>query len=43
MVKMCNKRKLETEFVKFYGSMSKNYEGNVEKCIEGNWGKAFAK
>lgn len=32
-------RKLETEFVEFYGCMSKNYEGNLEKCIEANQGK----
>lgn len=41
MVKLCNKmeRKLETEFVEFYGCMSKNYEGNLEKCIEVSQGE----
>lgn len=41
MVKLCNKteRKLETELLEFYGCMSKNYEGNLVKCIEANQGK----
>lgn len=41
MVKLCNKteKKPETEVVEFYGCVSKNYEGNLEKYIEANQGK----